>query len=164
MTSKVCFEHTGPHSVGAIVHSNHIRFLQPHSACCVLYLDQNPFLTQKACVGGCCGGSINVTQPCCRSESLMYAHCIRSWRLLSYSRRAPCPLSSSKGFSLELLDVCTHAATVSAASAAVVGSGLSGTLGLYWRTLAIRCLFVSAKKRKIYCGYVEQSVWLSECD
>lgn len=170
ITSKVCFEYTGPHRVGATVHSYRTRFLQPDSACCVLYLDENPFLTQEACVGVCCGGNIDVTLLCCHGENLMYAQCIRSWRLLGYSRHSLCPLSSLKGFTLELLDVCTYAATVSSASAAVagrsclVGSGLSGTLGLYWRTLAIRCLFVPVKKRKIYRGYVEQSVWLSECE
>lgn len=161
MTSKVCFEYS--HSAGATVHSNHLRFLQPHSACCVLYLDQNPFLTQEACVGGCSGGNINVTLLCCQSECLMYAHCMRLWRLLGYSRRSPCPLSSSspKGFTLELFDVCTHAATLSSASAAaagrscLIGSGLASILGLYWRTLAIRCLFVPVRKRRIFRGYVE---------
>ncbi|CAJ1049079.1 pyruvate kinase PKM isoform X1 [Xyrichtys novacula] len=91
----------------------------------------------------------------------MYAYCIGSWRLIGHSRRSLCPLSSLKGFTHELLEVsyvCTHAAAVSSAWAAVAGRILLigrrsySTLGLYWRTLAIRSLFVPMKKRRICLG------------
>lgn len=101
----------------------------------------------------------------CRSESLMYVHCIRSWRFLGHSRRSPCPLSSLKGFTLELLKVshvCTRTAAVSSARTAVSGSssligiGSSNALGLLSRSLVVTCLFVPRRNRKIYWGYVVQ--------
>uniref|UniRef100_A0A3Q3F2X6 Pyruvate kinase n=1 Tax=Labrus bergylta TaxID=56723 RepID=A0A3Q3F2X6_9LABR len=79
----------------------------------------------------------------------MYSHAVRSWRLLCHSRRYP--LSSLRGFALELLEVsyvCTHAAAVTSVRTAVAGKGSSSTLGLYWRTLVVRCLFVPIKKRR----------------
>lgn len=94
----------------------------------------------------------------------MYAHAIRSWRLLGHSRRCLCPLPSLKGFTLELLEVsyvCTHAAAVRSAWTAVAGRGwlIGGesysTLGLFWRTLLSRCLFVPLKRRSNYRGYVK---------
>ncbi|XP_044060372.1 pyruvate kinase PKM isoform X1 [Siniperca chuatsi] len=91
----------------------------------------------------------------------MYVHYIRSWRLLGHSRRSPCPLSSLKGFTLELLKVsyiCKRTAAVSSAWTAITGSssligiGSSNTLGLLWRSLVITCLFVPRRNRKIYWG------------
>ncbi|XP_070768644.1 pyruvate kinase PKM isoform X1 [Enoplosus armatus] len=90
----------------------------------------------------------------------MYVRCITSWRLLGHSRRSPCPLSSLKGFTLELLKVsyvCKRSAAVSAWTA-VAGSstliciGSSNTLGLFCRSLVVTCLLVPRRNRKIYWG------------
>lgn len=114
-----------------------------------------------------------------RGRRLMYVYCIGAWRMLGHSRHSPCPLSSLKGFTLELLKVwyvCTHAAAVSFAGTAVArrrsltGSGGSSTLGLLQRSLVATCLFVPRRNRKIYWGYVVQpangasveSMWLIE--
>ncbi|KAM9366628.1 pyruvate kinase PKM isoform 1-T1 [Symphorus nematophorus] len=91
----------------------------------------------------------------------MYVHCIWSWRLLGHSRRSPCPLSSLKGFTIELLKVshlCTRTAAASSAWTAVVGRsspigiGGSNTLGFLQRSLVVTCLFVPRRNRKIYWG------------
>lgn len=113
----------------------------------------------------CCGGS------------LMDIHCTRAWRLLGHSRHSPCPLSSLKGFTLELLKVLhvsKRIAAVSsfwtaiAGSSSPIGIGSSNTLGLLWRSLVVTCLFVSKRNRNIYWGYVEPQLqmvpWMSECD
>lgn len=101
----------------------------------------------------------------CRSENIMYVHCIRSWQFLGHSRRSARPLSSLKGFTLELLKLsyaCTCTAAVSSAWTAVAGSssligiGSSKRLGLLWRPLVVTCLFVPRRNRKIYWGYVVQ--------
>ncbi|XP_070817146.1 pyruvate kinase PKM isoform X1 [Chaetodon trifascialis] len=96
-----------------------------------------------------------------RSGSLMYVHCIWSWGLLGHSRRSPCPLSSLKGFTLELLKVSyigTRTAAVSSSLTAVagrslrIGIGRSYTLGLLQRSFVVTCLFVPRRNRKIYWG------------
>lgn len=61
----------------------------------------------------CCGGS------------LMDIHCTRAWRLLGHSRHSPCPLSSLKGFTLELLKVLHVSKRIAAVSSfwtAIAGS------------------------------------------
>uniref|UniRef100_A0A3B4XQX6 Pyruvate kinase n=2 Tax=Seriola lalandi dorsalis TaxID=1841481 RepID=A0A3B4XQX6_SERLL len=89
----------------------------------------------------------------------MYVHYIRSWRLPGHSRHTLCPLSSLKGFTLELLKVsyvCMRTAAVSSAWTAVagrsslIGISSSNRLGLLWRSLVITCLFVPRRNRKIY--------------
>lgn len=116
----------------------------------------------------------------CRSGSLMYVHCIRSYRLLGHRRPSPCPLSSMKGFTLELLKVsyaCSRSGTVSSAWTAISGRsslfGIGGpnTLGLLQRSLVVTCLFVPRRNRKTYWGYVVQPangalvgwLWLIYC-
>lgn len=101
----------------------------------------------------------------CRSRSLIYGYCIRSWRLLCHSGNSPYPLSSLKGFTPELLKVlcvCTH--TIAARSAwssveerrLLIGIGSSNTLGLLQRSLVVTFLFVPRRNRRVYCGYVFQ--------
>lgn len=89
----------------------------------------------------------------------MYAHCIRSWRLLGHSRHSP--LSLLRRFALEplkVLFVCTRTAVVRSAWTAVegtrsnLGCGSSSTLGFLQRSLVITLPFVPW--RRIYCGYV----------
>lgn len=111
----------------------------------------------------------------CCEVSLMYVNCIKSWRLPSRSRQSPCPLSSLKGFTLELLKVSYVFMRTAAASFTVttvsgnrllIGITGSNSLGLLWRSVAVKCQFVPRRHRNIYWGYVVQhtSVVLSECD
>ncbi|XP_010789658.1 pyruvate kinase PKM-like [Notothenia coriiceps] len=91
----------------------------------------------------------------------MYVHCFRSWRLLGHRRICRFPLSSLKGFTLEHPNVsyaCTRTAAVGSAWTAVsgrgflIGVGSCNTLGLFWRSLAVRCLFVPRSNSKIHWG------------
>ncbi|XP_033932851.1 pyruvate kinase PKM isoform X2 [Pseudochaenichthys georgianus] len=89
----------------------------------------------------------------------MYVHCIRSWRLLGHRRISRFPLSSLKGFTLEHPNVsCTRTAAVGSAWTAVAGRGFligigsCNTLGLFWRSLAVRCLFVPRSNSKLHWG------------
>lgn len=107
----------------------------------------------------------------CRGGSLMYAHCIRSWRLLGHSRHSP--LSLLRGFALEplkVLFVCTRTAAVRSARTAVegtrsnLGCGSSSTLGFLLRSLVVTLPFVPW--RRIYWRYVVEPVdvaMLCEC-
>lgn len=97
----------------------------------------------------------------------MYVRCIWSWRLPGHSRHSPCPLSSLKGFTLELLNVsyvCMRTAAGSSARTAVAGrsllSGIStfNRLGILWRSLVVTCKFVPRRNRKLYWWYVVQPV------
>ncbi|TMS12816.1 Pyruvate kinase PKM [Larimichthys crocea] len=85
----------------------------------------------------------------------------QSYRLLGHRRPSPCPLSSMKGFTLELLKVsytCSRSGTVSSAWTAISGRsslfGIGGpnTLGLLQRSLVVTCLFVPRRNRKTYWG------------
>lgn len=101
----------------------------------------------------------------------MYAHCIRSWRLLGHSRHSP--LSLLRGFALEplkVLFVCTRTAAVRSAWTAVegtrsnLGCGSSSTLGFLQRSLVVTLPFVPW--RRIYWRYVVEPVdvaMLCEC-
>lgn len=101
----------------------------------------------------------------------MYAHCIRSWRLLGHSRHSP--LSLLRGFALEplkVLFVCTRTASVRSARTAVegtrsnLGCGSSSTLGFLQRSLVVTLPFVPW--RRIYWRYVVEPVdvaMLCEC-
>lgn len=92
----------------------------------------------------------------------MYVHCVGSWRLLGHSRHSPYPLSSLKGFTLELLKVFVGTAAVRSAWTAVDGRrslisiGSSDTRGLLQRSLVVTFLFVPRRNRRIYWGYVVQ--------
>lgn len=96
---------------------------------------------------------------CLSRRGLMYAHCIRSWRLLGHSRHSP--LSLLRGFALDplkVLFVCTRTAAVRSARTAVegtrwsLGCGSSSTLGLLQRSLVVALPFVPW--RRIYWRYV----------